>query len=142
MAGAWPQLGVGAFVVRDDAILLVQRGKEPGKGEWAIPGGRVHPGEALRAAVKREIFEETGVIIEAGEFAWQFEYIQHDDAGELQYHYVVLDFHARYLSGEPQAGDDATNACWVRFAELATMSLSDMTRRALNELFGERMTSR
>lgn len=137
----WPQLGVGAFVVRDDEILLVQRDQEPGKGEWAIPGGRVHPGESLRAAAEREIFEETGVTIEVGEFAWQFEYIRHNDSGELQYHYVVLDFHARYLSGETQAGDDATDARWVRFDELGTMNLSDLTRWALDELFGGRMTT-
>lgn len=139
MSTHWPQLGVGAFVVRDNTILLVQRGQEPGKGQWAIPGGRVQPGESLHAAAQREILEETGVSIEVGEFAWQFEWIQRDARDELQYHYVVLDFHARYLAGEPQAADDAVAARWVSFDELASMDLSDITRRALNELFAERM---
>lgn len=139
MSQQWPRLGVGALVVRDDAILLVQRAQEPSRGEWAIPGGKVHPGETLRSAVEREILEETGVTIEAGEFAWQFELIQRHANGEVQYHYVVLDFHARYLAGEPQAADDALAARWVGFKELGALDLSEQTRRALDELFGERI---
>lgn len=142
MSGCWPQVGVGAFVVREDAILLVQRGQQPGKGEWAIPGGKVKPGETLHAAAEREILEETGVTIEVGEFAWQFEFIQHDTDGELQHHYVVLDFHARYLAGEPRPADDVTAARWVHFDELNTLNLSTMTRRALDELFAERIAVR
>jgi 8-oxo-dGTP diphosphatase len=135
----WPQVGVGAFVVKEDSILLVQRGREPGKGEWAIPGGKVQPGEALRTAAEREILEETGVTIEAHGFAWQFELIQRDAVGKLQYHYVVLDFFARYLSGEPRPADDAVAARWVRFDELDALNLSKLTRQALDELFAERM---
>lgn len=142
MSGHWPQLGVGAFVVHDNAILLVQRGQEPGKGEWAIPGGKVKPGEPMRTAAEREIREETGVTIEVGEFAWQFELIQRDAEGELQYHYVVLDFHARYLAGEPQPADDVTAAGWVRFDQLNSLNLSAHTSRALDELFAERIAVR
>jgi 8-oxo-dGTP diphosphatase len=142
VSGRWPQLGVGAFVVHDDAILLVQRGQQPGKGEWAIPGGRVKAGESLHTAAAREILEETGVTIEVGEFAWQFEFIQHDADAKLQYHYVVLDFHARYLAGEPEPADDVTAARWVPFDQLNTLNLSAMTRQALDELFADRMTAR
>jgi 8-oxo-dGTP diphosphatase len=138
----WPQLGVGAFVVHDDAILLVRRGQHPGKGEWAIPGGQVKAGESLHAAAAREILEETGVTIEVGEFAWQFEFIQRDEDGELKYHYVVLDFHARYLAGKPEPADDVTAARWVPFDQLNTLNLSAMTRQALDELFADRIATR
>ncbi len=139
MTEHWPQLGVGAFVVHDDAILLVQRGHEPGKGEWAIPGGRVQPGEVLHTAVEREVFEETGVSIKVGEFAWQFEFIRRSEDGELQYHYVVLDFHARYLTGKPRPADDVLAARWVRFEELGALNLNRLTRQALDELYSKRM---
>jgi 8-oxo-dGTP diphosphatase len=106
-------------------------------GQWAIPGGRVRAGELLRAAVEREILEETAVSIRAAELLYQFEYIEHDEAGELTFHYVVLDFAGDYLGGEPFAGDDAAVAAWVRFDELAALALTDSTREALHALFPE-----
>jgi 8-oxo-dGTP diphosphatase len=133
----WPQLGCGAIVRRGDTLLLVKRGQPPLAGQWAIPGGRVRAGELLRAAVEREILEETAVSIRAAELLYQFEYIEHDEAGELTFHYVVLDFAGDYLGGEPFAGDDAAVAAWVRFDELAALALTDSTREALHALFPE-----
>lgn len=135
MTEHWPQLGVGAVVCRQQSVLLVRRGRPPGQGMWAIPGGRVQAGEALRAAAEREILEETGVVIRAGELAWQFEYIEHEDDGRLRFHYVILDFFADYLHGEPMAGDDADEARWVGFAELDTLLLHPETERLLRSLY-------
>ena len=120
---------------RADALLLVKRGRPPREGQWAIPGGRVHAGESLRAAVEREVLEETGISIRAGEMVYQLEYIERDAAGGLAFHYVVLDYAADYLAGEPLAGDDATEAAWVCFGELNSLPLSDSTREALHTLF-------
>lgn len=131
----WPQLGCGAIVRRDDAVLLVRRGRPPRAGEWAIPGGRVQPGERLREAVAREVLEETGITIRVGEMSYQLEYIERDNDGGLAYHYVVLDYAAEYLSGEPVAGDDADEAAWVPFHSLAQMRLTDSTCDALHTLF-------
>jgi ADP-ribose pyrophosphatase len=133
----WPQLGCGAIVRKDDAILLVKRGRPPRQGQWAIPGGKAHAGEGLREAAEREIMEETGIQIRAGEMVYQLEYIEHDDTGSLAFHYVVLDFAGEYLAGEPCAGDDAEEAAWVRFAELDGLSLTDSTAEALLTLFPE-----
>lgn len=135
----WPQLGVGAVVVHQDRILLVQRGREPAKGQWAIPGGKVAPGESLVAATEREILEETGIQIDVGDLAWHFEFVERDKSGEVKFHYVVLDFFARYSGGELQAGDDAAAVCWAGFDELGTMRLNPSTARALSELFPERL---
>lgn len=131
----WPQLGCGAIVCRDDRVLLVKRGRPPRAGQWAIPGGKVHAGESLRAAAEREILEETSISIRAGEMVYQLEYIECDEAGVLAFHYVVLDFAGEYLSGEPCAGDDAAAVAWVRFDELAALALTDSTREALHTLF-------
>ena len=122
---------------RDDAVLLVKRGRAPRQGQWAIPGGRVHAGETLHQGTEREVFEETGITIRAGEMVYQLEYIEHDDNGEIAFHYVVLDYAGEYLSGEPEAGDDADEAAWVPFSSLADMTLTDSTRDALHTLFPE-----
>ena len=122
---------------RGEAVLLVKRGRPPRAGEWAIPGGKVDAGESLRDAVEREILEETGISVRAGEMVYQLEYIEHDEQGGIAFHYVVLDYATEYLAGEPCAGDDAEEAAWVRFDELAALPLTDSTREALHTLFVE-----
>ncbi|SPF38174.1 NUDIX domain protein [Candidatus Desulfosporosinus infrequens] len=54
-------LGVGGVLWHNDKVLLVQRGHNPGKGMWTIPGGYVDQGESIAAAIIREIQEETGI---------------------------------------------------------------------------------
>ena len=78
-----PRPAVGAVVFKDDAVLLVQRGNSPSRGMWAIPGGSVHLGETLQAAAEREIFEETGVVIRAGDPVLVFESIEKDQRGAV-----------------------------------------------------------
>jgi len=74
-AEARPTLGVGAVVVRDDALLMVKRAHEPGRGLWSLPGGRVEHGEHLSAAVAREVREETGLEVEVGDLLGIYEVV-------------------------------------------------------------------
>ena len=60
-----PIVGVGAVVVYQGRVLLVQRGHEPLKGKWSLPGGMLELGESLTQAVVREVHEETGLNVEA-----------------------------------------------------------------------------
>lgn len=102
-----PLVGVGVVLVDDGRILLVQRGHEPSKGLWAVPGGKVDPGETLRDAAVREVAEETGLEVEIGEVIWVGEHIS--DHG----HIVLIDFLGSVVGGEVIAGDDADQAEWV-----------------------------
>src|ERR1039458_5649075 len=54
-----PLVGVGAIILRRDRILMAQRGKEPLKGWWSLPGGALETGETLEAALSRQVREET-----------------------------------------------------------------------------------
>ncbi len=130
-----PQPAVGAVVFKDQAVLLVRRGKPPALGCWAIPGGSVELGETLQEAAEREIWEETGIVIRAGEPVFAFDVIERDDHGGVRFHYVIIDLAAVYVSGDLRPGDDAMAARWVRAEDLATLRVNDTTRRLLTNLF-------
>jgi 8-oxo-dGTP diphosphatase len=107
-----PFLGIGAVLIRGDEVLLVERGNEPWKGWWSIPGGVVETGELLRDAVRREMLEETGLEVEPLASIEIFESIgPRVDLG-FQFHYVVVDFVCRLIGGTLKAGDDAAAAQW------------------------------
>jgi ADP-ribose pyrophosphatase len=127
---------VGAVVFRDDAVLLVKRGKPPGEGRWAIPGGSVRLGESLKAAVERELLEETGVTVQAGQPVLTFETIQKDADGRVAYHYIIIDLEAVYVAGEPVAADDAADARWITREELDGLEVVPATRRFLLDRYG------
>jgi ADP-ribose pyrophosphatase YjhB (NUDIX family) len=115
-----PQVCVSAVVRRQDALLMVRRGRGAATGEWAIPGGRVEPGERLARAVEREVLEETGLRVRAGALLGVAERV------EPEGHFVIL-CHAATLvdaaTAVPVAGDDAAAACFVAFTEVATLDL-------------------
>jgi len=129
-------LGVGAVVFHKGRVLLVRRGKPPAEDCWAIPGGRVELGESLQAAAEREIREETGVRIRAGEPIWVFDAIVRDPDGRVRFHYVIVDLGAEYISGEPVAMDDAREARWVAAHELGGLRVNAETVKLLKQRYG------
>jgi len=130
-----PRVAVGAIVFKDNQVLLVRRGKPPARDLWAIPGGSVEIRETLQQAAEREIFEETGITIQALEPVFTFDYIERDDSGRARFHYVIIDLAADYVRGEPRAGDDAAEARWISSQEIATLKVSSKTRQLLKERF-------
>ena len=130
-----PRVAVGAIVFKDNKVLLVRRGKPPARDLWAIPGGSVEICETLQRAAEREIFEETGITIQALEPVFTFDYIELDEFGCARFHYVIIDLTAEYVGGEPRAGDDAAEARWVSSQEMATLKVSSKTRQLLKERF-------
>lgn len=120
-----PIVGVGAVIVEQGRALLVRRGTEPLKGEWSIPGGVVELGETLREAAAREAKEETGLEVEAGEVLEVVDRIMRDPERKVQYHYVLVDFLCRRISGEAHAGADASELRWITARELEGFPLAD-----------------
>lgn len=130
-----PQVAVGAVVFRNDRVLMVRRGKPPAEGLWAVPGGSVELGETLQQAAEREIFEETGVRIQAAEPVLTFDVVERDTAGRVRFHYVVVDMAARFVGGGLRAGDDALEARWVTRRAIGDLPVSKMTLKLLKERF-------
>jgi 8-oxo-dGTP diphosphatase len=132
-----PIIGVGAIVVDQGRVLLVQRGHEPSKGKWSLPGGMLELGESLTQGVAREVKEETGLNVEAIELVELIDRI-HKESGpsgqSVRYHYVIADYLCRVLGGTLQAASDADAARWVERAEWnshSALALDPITVRVI-----------
>ena len=129
-----PRVGVGAVVLREGRILLVRRGAAPAQGLWAIPGGGLKLGETLQEGAEREILEETGIVIRAGEPVFTCDSLEKDRAGLLRFHYVIVDMAADYVSGDVRGGDDALEARWVSPTEMQELPVTKSTLRLLTQI--------
>jgi ADP-ribose pyrophosphatase YjhB (NUDIX family) len=132
-----PIVGVGAVIVEKGRAVVVRRGTEPLKGEWSIPGGVVELGETLREGAVREALEETGLSVEAGEVLEVIDRIVRDPDGQTRYHFVLVDFLCKRLSGEIRAGGDASEVRWVNDEELAVLKISDSAVAVIKKGLGE-----
>ncbi len=130
-------VAVGAVIVDDGRLLLVERAVPPGVGRWAVPGGEVEPGETLAAAAAREVKEETGLDVRVGDIAWVGDSIGPGDPPE--WHFTIVDFWADRLGGSLQAGDDATQAKWVPIEVLATWPMVDTMFDLVRSLWPDQM---
>ncbi len=133
-----PLLGVGALIFRRDSILLVERGRAPLKGYWSLPGGLVETGELLADAVRREILEETGLRIQPVRIFQIFERILRDASGAAEYHYVLVDYVCKVVSGELRAADDVRRVRWVRRQALKDYPLTEGTLGIIEKAFDAR----
>jgi 8-oxo-dGTP diphosphatase len=122
-----PVPAVGVVCLRGDSVLLIRRGTPPRQGEWSLPGGRIEPGERAVDAALRELGEETGVEAEITGLIDVVDGL-FPEAGR---HYVLIDYAARWVSGEPVAGDDALEARFVALDEVDSLIEWSETRRII-----------
>ncbi|MCH8491464.1 MAG: NUDIX hydrolase [Oceanicaulis sp.] len=120
-------MSVGAVIWRGDDVLLIRRARAPFEGQWSIPGGKVEFGETLEDALVREVREETGVEISLTGLIGVYQSIEPDT------HFVMVDWCADWVSGEPNAADDALEACFVPFDAALARIAWDTTRTALHD---------
>ena len=132
MSWSNPVPAVGVVCLKGDAVLLIRRGRPPRQGEWSLPGGRIEPGERAVDAALRELREETGVEAEIVALVDVVDGV----FPEAGLHYVLIDYAARWLSGQPVAGDDAVEARFVPLAEIEALLGWSETVRVIRRAAG------
>lgn len=130
---ARPTPAVGTVCFKDEQVLLIRRGTPPLQGEWSLPGGRIELGEKATDAALRELKEETNVdarligLIDVVDAIFTSR-----RTGETARHYVLANYAAVWISGEPVAGDDAEDAAFFALAELESLELWSETLRIIH----------
>jgi ADP-ribose pyrophosphatase YjhB (NUDIX family) len=128
-----PIVAVGALIIRDRQIVLVRRQQPPLAGEWSIPGGAVQLGETLHAALKREVREETGLLVEPVELACVLDRIMPDAKNVPEYHYILIDYVCRIAGGNLRAGSDVSDVRWANLDELEPLGVAEFTRDVIGQ---------
>ena len=131
----FPILSAGGVIIIDDEVLIIKRKTEPDAGKWTIPGGAINVGEKIKDGLKREIFEETGLEVEVGNLLDIAEKIFKDSKGKIIYHYVILDYLCKYISGSMRASSNAEELMLVKMCDLDKIELVNGMRRVIEKAF-------
>jgi 8-oxo-dGTP diphosphatase len=116
----------------------VERGKEPLKGYWSLPGGVLEAGESLEEGVIRELREETGLEVKPLGVLQIFERIIRDSQGVPEYHYVLIDYICSVTGGSLAAADDASRVVWVPRRLLPDYRITEGTLPVIEKGYRER----
>jgi 8-oxo-dGTP diphosphatase len=130
-----PVCAVGAIVFRGSAVLLVQRAKPPAQGKWSIPGGVVQLGETLEEAVIREFREEVQLEVRPLQVGKVLDRIYRDAAGQVCYHYVIVDYLCEPVHGELRPASDASAAAYFEVSNLESVDITEGTAEVIREVF-------
>jgi len=129
MNEALPRIG-SALLVKDEMsrILLGQRNKDPQRGSWVIPGGKIHAFESIAEAAARELQEETGLTVEVGAQFKAYEIVNPPNE-----HRIVIYSWAKVVGGTAKASDDLSDVRFFSAAELVDIPLTPLVRRVLED---------
>ena len=134
-----PLVGVGAVVHRGGRVLLLRRRNPPNRGRWALPGGLVELGETVQGAAVREIKEETGLTVEIEGLLDVQTDLHVDRSSRIEYHYVLVDYLAKSLSGRVRLNSESSNSGWFTHSQAGRLAMSDGTKAVLERFFKKRL---
>ena len=103
----------------NNQILLVKRNTRPFVGFWALPGGRMDPGENIEQTIVREVKEETGLIVEIVDKVG--EYVEKGIRDDIDYEYYPTCFLVKPVSGEIKKQDS-------EIQEIKLFNLNDLPK--------------
>jgi len=127
-----PVIGIGVVVLGPQGILLIKRGKNPGKGKWSLPGGAQEIGETVFEAGRREVKEETGLDVRVGGIVDVVDSIIKDADQRIQYHYTLIDLFAVVTSSHPpEPASDAEEVRWFSLEHIEPLNLWHETTRVI-----------
>ena len=132
-----PILGVGAIILNRERILLVERGKQPLKGYWSLPGGVLEIGETLEEGIRREVLEETGLMVEPLGVVEIFERIMRDRRGRRSIT-TCWSITCAGCGWNAGAASDVSRADWVPRRYLPRYWITDGTLAVIEKGFRER----
>jgi 8-oxo-dGTP diphosphatase len=132
-----PLIGVGAIIIEDARVVLVKRAHPPLQDMWSIPGGVLEVGELVREAAVREAREETGLVVEPMELLGVYDRVLRNPEQRVQYHYVLIDFLCRRITGDLAAASDAAEVRWFAREELSRLELAEDTLDVIGKGFGK-----
>ncbi len=104
-------------IIQDNKIVLIKRGFEPFKGQWAVPGGRIEDNETAEQCLVREMKEETNLDVVPLKLISVYSDPQRDPRG-----IIVASYLCKVVGGELKAGDDAGDAKWVSLNDLPKLA--------------------
>ena len=125
-----PRIGCTGIIWKEKSILMGIRNKNPNKGKWIIPGGKVNFNERLAETLTREIQEEAGITIQIGALSGVYELIN-----PLKEHRIIVVYNAKYQSGKVISGDDLASARFLSKKEIQSLHdrnlISDIVTKIL-----------
>jgi ADP-ribose pyrophosphatase YjhB (NUDIX family) len=130
-------VAVGVIIQDGPRLVLVQRDKDPSRDLWTFPGGAVELGESLHEAARREAWEETNLQVEIGQVATVIDHVVRDEAGRVQYHYVIVDYMARPVGGALRASTDVRDACWFGLEDLEALPMTEKAGQLARHLLAQ-----